>query len=162
MAQRKANVAIASMVAALLWGCGEDGGMDASSPAFQPAGDIHDTMTLVLDPAADTIWGSAGFVITAAGEQSLAPVDDDGWSRVKHSAAVLAESGNLMLMPHLLPTHTDALQPWQEYAHGMTRIAQQALQAANDQDAEALFEIGGHLYNVCLACHQAYARDEDA
>ena len=119
------------------------------------------TMTWVLDPAADVIWGSAGFVVTEEGEQSLAPTTEDEWNRVRHAAAVVAAGGNLLLLPHLVPAaESDApTAAWVEFANGMTRIAGQAMQAAQDQDAEALFEIGGHLYNVCRACHQVFARD---
>lgn len=154
-------VALVALTGALVGGCGDD---PPATAAFQPVGDMHDTMTWVLDPAADAIWGATGFVITDAGEQSLAPTDEEGWMRVKHGAAVLAESGNLLLMAHLLPEQADdaALDAWREYARGMAGIAQQAMQAADDQDAEALFEIGGHLYNVCVACHQAYARNDEA
>ena len=119
------------------------------------------TMTWVLDPAADVIWGSAGFVLTEEGEQSLAPTTEEEWNRVYHAAAVVADGGNLLLMPHLMPADEDSAPTaaWIEFANGMTRISQQAMQAAQDQDAEALFEIGGHLYNVCRACHQVFARD---
>lgn len=159
-ARRRPCVRALALVIALtgaLVGCGNE-------QQFQPVGDLHDTMTWVLDPAADAIWGATGFVITDAGEESLAPTDDEGWMRVKHGAAVLAESGNLLLMEHLLPEATDdaRLDAWREYATGMTRIAREAIQAADDKDDTALFEIGGNLYNVCVACHQAYARDEDA
>ena len=161
MTRRRNWMLAGALTAPLVVGCGEE---PTTQPTLQPVGDLHETMTWVLDPAADAIWNSAGFVITDAGEQSLAPTDDEGWASVKHGAAVLAESGNLLMMPHLLPDQGDGtpVAAWQEYARGMTRIAQLAMQAADDQDTEALFEIGGQLYNVCLACHQAYARDAEA
>ena len=125
----------------------------------QAVGDLHDTMTWILDPAADVVWGSAGWIITAEGTEDLTPATDEGWDRVRHSAAVLAESGNLMLLPHLAP-ETDGAA-WVEFSRGMTRVAQQALAAVDAKDSDALFETGGHLYNVCLACHQVYARGEE-
>ena len=131
----------------------------ANELPVEPVGDLHDTMTWVLDPAADVIWGSAGVIVTAEGEQDLAPTTDEGWDRVRHSAAVVAESGNLLLMPHLMP-ETDATA-WNEFARGMTFVAKDALAAVDARDADALFETGGHLYNVCLACHQVYARVEE-
>ena len=132
----------------------------------QPVGDVKQTMEWVLDPAADAIWGSAGFVLSEEGERDLAPTTDEGWATVHHAAAVVAEGGNLLLMPHLLPAveaeageYGQSEAAWVEFSNGMTRIALQAMQAAEDQDAAALFEIGGHLYNVCRACHQVFARD---
>ena len=125
----------------------------------QVVGDLHDTMTWVLDPAADVIWGSAGWVLTAEGTEDLTPTTEEGWNQVRHSAAVLAESGNLLLLPHLVPeTNGEA---WIEFSRGMTRVAQEALAAVDAKDSAALFETGGHLYNVCLACHQVYARGEE-
>ena len=131
----------------------------ANELPVEPVGDLHDTMIWVLDPAADVIWSSAGAIITAEGEQDLAPRTDADWDRVRHSAAVVAESGNLLLMPHLMP-ETDATA-WNEFARGMTRVAKDALAAVDAKDADALFETGGHLYNVCLACHQVYARGDE-
>lgn len=143
-------------VAFLLFSCTQETSDDLP---VQPVGDLHDTMTWVLDPAADVIWGSAGWIITAEGAQDLTPTTEEGWGQVRHSAAVVAESGNLLLMPHHLP-ETDA-EAWVEFSRGMTRVAQQALAAVDAQDSDALFETGGHLYNVCLACHQVYARGEE-
>ncbi len=143
-------------VALLLVSCAPENGDELP---VQPVGDLHDTMAWVLDPAADVIWGSAGWIITGEGAQDLTPTTQDAWDQVRHSAAVIAESGNLLLMPHLQP-ETDA-EAWVEFSRGMTRVAQQALDAVDAQDSDALFETGGDLYNVCLACHQAYARGEE-
>ena len=138
-----------------LAGCGEP---PATELPVQPVGDMRETMAWVLDPAADAIWGAAGYVITAEGEQDLTPTTEEGWAAVRHGAAVLAESGNLLLMPHLMPAGEPGPAPWIEFSHGMTRIAEQAVEAIDNRDSEKLFEIGGHLYNVCVACHQVYAR----
>lgn len=132
---------------------------ESPPPQYLDTGDMHDTMAWVIDPAADVIWGSAGFVLTPDGTEDLAPTDDAGWAQVRHSAAVLAASGNLLLLPDALPAgDTEA---WVEFAAGMTRIAEEAENAAIEQDAEALFAIGGNLYNVCVACHQVYDRPDE-
>lgn len=125
-----------------------------------PPVDVHDAMIWVLDPAADVIWGSAGFVLTEAGTQDLAPTTDAGWDKVRHSAAVVAASGQLLLLPSALPAEPSEQAAWVEFTAGMTRIAGEAIEAVEARDAEALFDIGGHLYNVCLACHQVYARPD--
>ena len=120
---------------------------------------IKEAMVDVLDPAADVLWASAGFVLTTAGERSLAPTSEEGWAEVRANARTVMASGESLTAESSLPDEPDA---WIEYARGMTRIAEQALHAAENQDADALFEIGGNLYNVCLACHQVYARDQES
>lgn len=114
--------------------------------------DEHELMAHVLDPAADVIWSSAGAVITAQGETDLAPTTDEGWLAVENAAATLMEAGNLLMLPGRAADDG----AWREYSRALSRTAERALAAADARDADALFDIGGELYNVCLACHQAY------
>ncbi|MEM7018109.1 MAG: hypothetical protein AAF512_12320 [Pseudomonadota bacterium] len=130
----------------------------AAPPPYQTKeGDVEFLMHMVLEPAADVIWDSAGFVLTAEGEEDLSPTTDEGWMKVQHSAAVLAESGNLMLLP-------GRSQPgdWNEISNGLTRISLKAMAAAEAKDAEQLFEVGGQIYNVCVSCHQLYWLDRES
>ena len=158
---RRACAPIAALLLAVLVSCERE---TVTTVATQPVGDLHETMTWVIDPAADVVWGSAGFVLTEDGEQDLAPATEEAWAKVRHSAAVVAESGNLLLMPHLLPSggESPALEAWIEFSHAMTRFGQEAMAAVDAKDADALFAVGGQLYNVCRACHQVYARPEDS
>ncbi|MEX2327237.1 MAG: hypothetical protein WD558_05875, partial [Pseudomonadales bacterium] len=110
------------------------------------------TMALVLEPAADVIWDSAGFVSTQDGEVDLAPTTDEGWFAVQQAAAVVTETGNLLLMPGRAVDSQD----WAEISRGLVAAGERAMAAAEAQDAEALFNVGGALYNVCLSCHQLY------
>ena len=48
--------------------------------------DVHDLMAYVLDPAAEVIWDSAGYIITEEGEFNLEPTDEEGWNKVKYGA----------------------------------------------------------------------------
>jgi hypothetical protein len=118
--------------------------------------DHHELMTYVLDPAADVIWSSAGAIITADGTQDLAPSTDEGWQNVQNSAAILIESANLLQ----LPGRAEDPQDWAEYSQGLATMGRKAFTAAEAKDADALFEAGADLYQVCLACHQKYAREE--
>lgn len=108
-------------------------------------------MEWILDPAADLIWDSAGFVITAQGEADLAPTTQAGWEQVRNSAAVVAETGNLLLMPGRVGG-----PDWVRYAQRLTAAAEAAMAAAEKHDAEALFDAGGELYQACRACHDQY------
>jgi hypothetical protein len=148
--ERRARALAAVWLLAGLAACGAGNGSDASR--YHLVLNDEQLMNWVLDPAADVIWASAGSIITEAGEQDLAPVDDAGWAQVRDAAAVLVEGGNLLR----LPGRSEGAD-WDEFASGMTQIAEGALAASEARDADALFDLGGQLYNVCVACHQQYA-----
>ncbi len=108
-------------------------------------------MEWILDPAVDVIWESAGSIITAEGEADLAPTTDAGWQHVRNSAAVVAETGNLLIMPGR------ANGPdWIAYAQALIEAGEAAMVAAEARDADALFAAGGQLYQVCRGCHEQY------
>lgn len=137
----------------LLTGCG--GETAAPATPYQAVLDDKQIMSWVLDPATDVVWGAAGSILTREGEQSLAPVDDAGWDAVRNAAATVTETGNLLMMPG-----RSRGADWDEIARGLVSIGQNAISAAEAHDEPALFDVGGQLYNVCLACHQAYMLNE--
>jgi hypothetical protein len=102
-------------------------------------------------PAAEVIWDSAGTIITAEGQTELAPTTPEGWDNVRNHAAIVAETGNLLMMPGRA-----AGADWNAYARGLHASGRQALAAAEARDADALFEAGGQLYQACVACHARY------
>ena len=118
---------------------------------FHPSLDTHQLMEWILDPAADVIWDSAGFVITTDGEQDLSPTTEEGWEKVSQNAATLAESGNLLMLPG-----RSLGGDWNEYSSGLIRASMSALKASKARDSEALFDAGAQIYQVCLACHNQY------
>ena len=135
---------------AILGGCGKS----AEQPAipFKATASIHEFMVWGLEPAADVLWDSAGYVLTKDGEQDLQPTTQEGWDHVRNAATVVAESGNILMMPGYAADQAD----WIEYAGGMVAAGVQARQAAQAKDADALFQAGANLYSVCLACHNRY------
>ena len=114
--------------------------------------EVHDLMAYVLDPAAEVIWDSAGFVITEEGETNLAPTNQEGWDKVKHGAKVISESSYLLSMPERA---VDQAQ-WVALSMALKGMGEKAFKAAENEDSEALFEIGAELYQLCVACHQIY------
>jgi hypothetical protein len=140
----------------VLAGCDADTAPRAPETHYRLVLDSTQLMNWVLDPSADVIWASAGSVLTMEGEQDLAPVDDEGWARVRHAAAMLVESGNLLMLPG-----RSRGADWDEFALGLMTISERAIEAADAQDDERLFEVGGQLYNVCVACHQQYMLEDE-
>ncbi len=146
--------AIFSSLAALLLlaGCG---GQQQDAPetgvSQRTVVTTAETMEWILEPQADVIWDNAGFIIDAQGETDLAPTTDDAWNRVVYAAATLSEAGNLLMLPG-----RSAGADWNEYAAGLTAAGKGALDAALRRDADALFDAGGNIYQVCRACHNQY------
>lgn len=130
----------------------------ATSVAYTPTGTLNNFMAWHLDPAVDVLWDSAGFILTQEGEEDLQPTTDEGWDRVRNAATVVAESGNLLRMPGYAVDDGD----WMEYAKGLVIAGQAARDAALARDADALFQAGARLYNVCLACHSKYIVEQQA
>lgn len=137
-------------------GCGSAGQSlpsEATAPEamYRPVANVKQTMDWILDPAADVIWDSAGFIITAEGETDLSPTTDEGWAQVRNSAAVVAETGNLLMMPDRVLG-----SGWVAYAQALTAAGEVAMAAAEAQDPDALFDAGGQIYQVCRTCHEQF------
>ncbi len=133
-----------------LAGCAQP---EEQSPVqFKATASVHELMVWLLEPAADVLWDSAGYVITEAGEQDLQPTTDEGWDAVRNNATTVAEAGNLLMMPGYAADNGD----WMEYAEGLIAAGIGAREAAQARDADALFQAGARVYSVCLACHNRY------
>jgi hypothetical protein len=133
---------------ALLSGCSSE----PPPPEFRPVTDVQQLMEWILDPSADVIWGAVGTIVSEAGTEELAPSTDEEWANVRNHAAIIAESANLLLMTGRAQEGPE----WTQYAHGLIDTAMVAMKAAEAKDRDALFNAGGEIYSVCVACHQMY------
>ena len=122
-------------------------------PPFQTAANMKDLMLNVLDPAADGIWESVGTIMTAEGTFEKAPQTDDEWAVVRMNAIQLAESGNLLM----LPSRSSGNAEWIAEAKALIDQSSRAIKAVDAKDKDALFTIGGDIYDVCTNCHKQFA-----
>ncbi|MGE0621043.1 MAG: hypothetical protein AB7I04_24525 [Pseudomonadales bacterium] len=143
---------VTAVLATVLGACAQESTPAADLKAVLNADQMMDW---VLDPNADVIWGAAGTITTAEGVEDLAPTTQEGWDAVRNAAAMLAETGNLLKMPG----HSRG-EDWNEIADGLTATALLLIDAAEQKDDEQVFDYGGQLYNVCVACHQRYMMPE--
>ncbi len=161
---RMHSTAAAGLYAVLsvsLAACGGGGEQVSNEPAMTPSGEIipasgegpaHDFMNELMQIQAEVIWNSAGYIVSAEGERSLAPTTDEGW------AAVAAGSEDLKVTGEFLKTVPWRLDDtnWTAFSQGIITAGERARLGAVAQSEPEIFEAGAQLYNVCVACHQFY------
>ncbi len=111
-------------------------------------------MSGILNPAAEVVWDSAGWVITADGETSLFPKAADEWAAVEVNALLVAEVGNLLQIPE-----RSQGRAWDAWGVALTQTALRVHAAAEARDEAALFDAGGAVYQACRGCHLQYWTD---
>lgn len=126
---------------------------DAAPPPYHVVANVKQLMNWVIEPNADVLWNSVGTIVTEAGTQELEPRTDEEWEAVRNSAAVVAESGNLLMMEGRAFDRTE----WMNASRRLIDAAVSAIEAAEAKDVPALFDAGGAVYESCTACHTKYA-----
>ena len=116
---------------------------------------MKDLMLNVLDPAADGIWESVGTIMTLEGTFEKFPASDDEWAGVRSAAIQLAESGNLLM----LPARSSGSAEWIKEAQALIEASGRAIKAIDAKDKDALFTIGGDIYDVCTNCHRQFSAE---
>ncbi|MAO39924.1 MAG: hypothetical protein CMK70_06815 [Pseudohongiella sp.] len=150
--------AVLPLITALV-ACGGD-----SEPSGAAASEADYTLTLsmaelmahVLEPVADSLWRSAGWIDDEIeGYYELYPTTDEGWHQAEERAALIVEIGNSLMLPGRAVDNDS----WATYSKAMSTVGLNMMQAAEQQDEEEFFQTGAQLYSVCTACHQSYSPD---
>jgi hypothetical protein len=129
--------------------------MEPPPTPFRPVADVKTVMASITEPAADVYWDAVGTIIDQKGIQEIAPKTIEEWDVVRNAAFVVAESGNLLLMP--LRAKDDG--EWVRLAQAMTEAGQKAIRAAESRNTTAVFDAGAELYDTCTNCHVKYSPD---
>jgi hypothetical protein len=125
-------------------------------PPFDTTVSLHDLMEHVIDPNTDVVWAASGVMVDMRGEHDLSPKTDAAWAKVRDAATVVAESGNLLLLPgRLRPGKT-----WTGQAGKLSLLGLAAVKAAEDRDKGAMLRIGGDIHDACEECHRVYVLGE--
>lgn len=111
-----------------------------------------DVMRHIVNPAAELYWKHSGQVIDESGVRDRAPDADDAmWSAMVDAAAVLQESGNLLMMEGRARD-----ERWMRYSQQLVDGGAAALKAARAKNADQAFEAGSAVYDSCFNCHGRY------
>lgn len=143
------RVSVGALVSAsmLIFGCAPQGSSDGEEPQT-----LAHVMDPLLNEASEVFWDSAGFIDTYEGTTDLTPTTEEGWQKVIEAAdeitrlsAVLQEERYSLNRP-----------AWNELSQMLVFAADRGRQSVVDRDGAELFEAGAQLYQVCVACHQAF------
>jgi len=84
-----------------------------------------------------------------------APDDDDDWRAVLHSALMLAEAGNLLMLEGRARDDGE----WMTMSRALVDAGITAVRAVEVRDVDALLGAGDQIVVACETCHVPY-RDE--
>ena len=113
----------------------------APQPA-QPVGTMSELMTSMVYPAANDLL--------LFGQRT--PRNDKEWMAAQRSAVLLAESGNVLMMPGRSRDQGE----WARNARLLVDAGGAAYRAARAKDAVALAGLDASINASCLGCHKQY------
>lgn len=135
-------------------GCVDE--VEPEESPFRPVADVGQLMRTIIDPAADVVWDSVGTIVSEEdGEivtDSWQPESDEEWAIVVSGAMMLAESANLLMMEGRARDQ----DTWMQMSQGMVAAGMLAVEAAESQSVDAIYEVSATVYNACDSCHQLY------
>jgi hypothetical protein len=106
---------------------------------------MHDFMKVVIDPAANAVFA-------AGNAEDASKLTAAQWKEALEGAAVLQESGRLLLLPPRARADAD----WTRTAQMLVDAGVDASNAAGARNLAAAFEAGGKLYESCNGCHAKF------
>jgi hypothetical protein len=124
-------------------------------PPYRAVADLKTLMASIMEPAAEVYWDAVGIIVDEKGEHHLEPTTVEEWDAVRNAAYVVAESGNLLMMPARAKDGGE----WMAASQRMIEAAQKAIRAAEARDKDAVFDVGAELYDACTNCHSKYSPD---
>lgn len=119
---------------------------------------MSEFMGHVVDPAAFMYWKGSGTEETLQGTKDLSPTTDEGWDVLVSGASILITASNeLQMEGRRRAPEAD----WNKYAQLLAERALIARKAAEAHDKKAVFDEGGKVYEVCVACHEQFVIQPD-
>ena len=80
------------------------------------------------------------------------PGDDEGWTAVRNSAVILAESGTLLLRQG----RAKDSETWITTSQALSAAGEAALVAARSRDVDGVSDAGNLLIDSCERCHEEH------
>ena len=111
-------------------------------PPMRNIGSMSDLMVKIIYPASDALF----YVETRT------PTTEAEWTVLEGQALMLAETGNLLMMPGRARDQ----QQWMADAKLMLDAGAAAVKAAKARNVEAIAALSDQLLESCTSCHKHY------
>jgi hypothetical protein len=108
----------------------------------RPVATMMDLMLDWVTPVSNAVFDSA----------IEPPTDDEDWTALARKARLLAESGNLLMMPE----RARDSGAWLALAREQVESTLAAVRAIEAKDLEGLSKASDAIYDTCTKCHNQY------
>ena len=111
---------------------------------YQPVGTMSQLMINIIYPTSDAIF----YV------DRDEPKNEVEWNNLANQALMLAESGNILMMPGRMRDEGN----WLKYSKMMLDAGNAAFKAARTKNLDGVRAVNDQLYESCVECHALYRR----
>ncbi|HUA84797.1 MAG TPA: hypothetical protein VMB85_13115 [Bryobacteraceae bacterium] len=116
--------------------------MPAQAPSYELVGSVSRLMIDIIYPTSDAL-----FYI-----ERSPPKTDVEWNAIRGQALMLAESGNLLMLPGRARDQGN----WMKDSKELIDAARLAYQAAAAKDMRGVLDQSERLTQACVTCHRQY------
>lgn len=117
----------------------------AQAPSYQPVGSMSQLMVNIIYPTSDAL-----FYI-----ERTPPKTDVDWNLIANQALMLAESGNLLMMPGRARDQGN----WMTDAKMLVDVGSAAYKLAQAKNMDGILALNDQLTASCVVCHDQYRKD---
>ena len=114
----------------------------AQAPSYQVVGSVSQIMLSMSWPMSDELL----YI------ERNPPKTDKEWTNLQYAALMLAESGNLLM----IPGRARDQERWIQDAKMMVDAGAAAFKAARAKDYDAIVALNGQIVDSCTNCHADY------
>jgi len=114
----------------------------AQAPSYQFVGSVSQIMLSMSWPMSDELL----YI------ERNPPKTDKDWTNLQYAALMVAESGNLLMMPGRARDQ----ERWIQDAKMMVDAGAAAFRAARAKDMDAILALNGQIVDSCTNCHADY------
>jgi len=114
----------------------------AQAPTFQPVATVSQIMIGITYPFSDALL----YI------ERNPPKNDQDWEALQRQAVLLAESGNLLMMPGRAKDQDE----WMKDARLLVEAGMAAVKATRAKDIQAVLALNDQIVTACTTCHGQY------